>query len=126
MREIFQKVRDFHLKYGFEVDSRDNLGPTTLALSRLHLIQEETAELAAALSTGDAIETLDALADLQYVVLGTAVAFGLPLPEAVEEVHRSNMTKDTIDGRRYHPRKGKGYSPPNLKLILEAYDGKAI
>lgn len=91
---------------------------------RGHLIVEETAELLDAMYMEDEVLVLDALADLLYVVLGSAVTMDLPLAEAFVEVHRSNMTKrrqsDDPDGARVRD-KGEGYQPPDLKRILDAY-----
>jgi NTP pyrophosphatase (non-canonical NTP hydrolase) len=91
---------------------------------RAHLIIEETAELIQAMYTNDEDETLDALADLLYVVLGTAVSLDLPLGPAFVEVHESNMTKerqpDDPHGERVRS-KGPNYRPPNLEQILYTY-----
>ena len=88
---------------------------------RLKLIREETAELAIALTQQDTVETADALADLLYVVIGTASACGIDIEPIFNEVHKSNMSK-FIDG---HMRddgkwvKGPSFVPPNLLPILE-------
>lgn len=90
---------------------------------RAHLIVEEVSEVLRALARVDEVQLLDGLADLTYVVAGTAVAFNLPLPEAIEEVHRSNMTKtpsDGEDGGRVL-NKGVHYDPPRLKALLEVH-----
>lgn len=89
---------------------------------RAHLILEEAGELVKAMAVGDLEETLDGLADLSYVTVGTAVQFELPLAEAFEEVHSSNMTKS--GGGQSDPRvrnKGEGYVPPNIAALLEGY-----
>lgn len=132
-------VRKFHQKYGFPVDAglpnevvlmknlsediaalASHLDPEAgLASCRCHLILEELGEFVEGLNHQDEVATLDALADLIYVVVGTAVAFGLPLCEAFKEVHRSNMTKTISRDRPGHPGKSDGYSPPNLKKILD-------
>jgi NTP pyrophosphatase (non-canonical NTP hydrolase) len=101
-----------HLAYASEVNEQDSRA------LRAHLIVEEVGELLVAMSTGDAAETLDGLADAVYVLIGTALQFGLPLSEAFAEVHRSNMTKTTQESRTGHPAKGPGFSPPNLKGLL--------
>lgn len=134
-------VRDFHQKHGFAIDQDLIPAPSlagfaerlaalaaeladgtdgSLARCRLHLIVEEAAELAEALRDGDELGVLDALADLAYVTIGTAVAYGLPLAEAFNEVHKSNMTKsvESKGGRLWHPVKGPDYCPPNLGKIL--------
>ncbi len=64
-----------------------------LGALRLRLIVEEVGELASAIAEGDAVEAADALADISYVTVGGALAFGLPLPEVWEAVQASNMTK---------------------------------
>jgi NTP pyrophosphatase (non-canonical NTP hydrolase) len=65
----------------------------TLLLLRARLVVGETAEFVEALAAGDLVETADAIADLVYVTVGAALAFGIDLPAAFDEVHRSNMAK---------------------------------
>lgn len=72
----------------------------------------------------DAVEALDALADITYVVNGAAVEWGLPLEDAVREVHRSNMTKRAADGTVAMNAAGKvmkpaTYEPPDLAAVLD-------
>ena len=52
-----------------------------------------------AIEQNDLVEVADALADLQYVLLGTAHEFGMGACFAAlfDEVHRSNMTKACAD-----------------------------
>ncbi len=61
------------------------------------------------------------LADLLYVVYGTADAFGIDIDRVFEEVHRSNMSK-LVDGKPLKREDGKvlkgpNYTPPNLDFI---------
>jgi NTP pyrophosphatase (non-canonical NTP hydrolase) len=84
--------------------------------ARAHLMVEELSELLHAMANFDPVETADGLADLAYVVQGTALTFGIPLPALLREVHRSNMTK-TFDGT-HHP-KGPTFSPPDIAGILK-------
>ena len=62
---------------------------------------------------------LDALCDLLYVIIGAAVTWGLPLPQAFDEVHRANMQKSTgevrPDGKRLKP---PGFKPPDIAGVL--------
>jgi NTP pyrophosphatase (non-canonical NTP hydrolase) len=139
------KVREFHAKFGFPIGRRleasgDELYDPCLEYARahleqaskslvpvvsaddralrLHLMTEELCEAAEALRDRDKRALVDALADLMYVVLGTAVTYGLPLELAFREVHRSNMTKTESQDRPGHPGKGEGYSPPGLENLL--------
>jgi predicted HAD superfamily Cof-like phosphohydrolase len=68
---------------------------------RGNLIAEEAKELQKAIEEGDMVGVLDALVDLQYVLDGAVLAFGLKniFPEAFKEVHRSNMSKACKDER---------------------------
>ena len=62
---------------------------------RVNLLQEELNELREAIEENDIIEIADALSDLQYVLSGAVLEFGLgnKLGELFAEVHRSNMSK---------------------------------
>lgn len=144
MKKAENSVKEFHRKYGFPTGKRLGGCPVPLSWAadvvgkmsrnvvgdkleqvRAHLILEEAAEAVKALAEGNELDLLDALADLTYVVVGTAVAFGLPLSEAFDEVHRSNMTKTAQMDRPAHPGKGDGYSPPDLGPLLKgAKDGQ--
>lgn len=144
MKEEMKVIREFMVKHRFAVDAKlpDCAQPFLLYCStslreisdklesllphnddrhvRAHLMIEELSETLDGLAAGDPLKTLDSLADLLYVVIGTAVAFGLPLYEAFWEVHWSNMTK----AKRivYDPRlrnKGASYWPPDLKKVLK-------
>ena len=95
-----------------------------MPLLRLHLIVEETSELAEALARGDLVECLDALTDLRYVCDGTTLCLGLEnvFEAGFDEVHRSNMSK-LVDGRPVKNEagrviKGEGYSPPDLQRVM--------
>lgn len=97
----------------------------SVPLLRLQLIVEEVGELAEALFKGDLVETADALTDIQYVLDGTYLAFGLDgLKDALfDEVHRSNMSKLDENGRPIIADSGRVvksalYSPPDLKSVF--------
>ena len=59
------------------------------------LIQEELNELKEAIENNDLVEIADALCDLQYVLSGAVLEFGLgdTFVELFNEVQRSNMSK---------------------------------
>jgi len=101
-----------------------NDSPNCQRILRLKLIVSETAELARALQERDEVETLDALADLLYVVRGAALTFDLPLDAAFWEVHTSNMTKGPrAAAHAPGTDKGKGaaYVAPNLQRVLDQH-----
>lgn len=89
------------------------------ALDRVGYVEEEAQELRDAVEAGDLVKAADALADLVYVAYGAAWRFGIPLDAVIEEVHRSNMTKDPApgDGKAI---KGPRYTPPDVARVLRA------
>jgi len=66
---------------------------------------------------------LKELADLVYVVYGTAVSLGLNLDEALERVHESNMSKLGEDGKPIYREDGKVLKGSNYK---EPYLGDLV
>jgi len=66
---------------------------------RLSLLREELKELEQAIAAGDMVEIADAFCDLQYVLSGAILEFGLwgHFKVLFEEVQRSNMSKACQD-----------------------------
>lgn len=62
---------------------------------RVSLLQEELDELKEAIEANDLVEVADALCDLQYVLAGAVLEFGMgdKFKELFDEVQRSNMSK---------------------------------
>lgn len=96
MFDAFKDVLEFHKFFGHVI----NRVPTWLTKEqeefRLYLINEELTELKDALAAKDMVEVADALADLVYVIVGTAVAMGIPLDYVWQAVHQSNMSKAVL------------------------------
>jgi predicted HAD superfamily Cof-like phosphohydrolase len=82
---------------------------------RLALVTEELVELTEACLDHDAVSALDALCDLQYVLDGTVLAFGMDgvADEAFRRVHASNMSKLGADGKPVRNEFGKVAKGPN-------------
>lgn len=127
-RTTLEQVREFHETYGLPVRHAPDISdPRTNAL-RIALIAEELEELKEALEQGSVLETLDALIDLQYVLDGAFLSFGLhELKEtAFAEVHGSNMSKLGDDGKPVVREsdgkilKGPNYYKPNLAQFLDS------
>lgn len=90
-------------------------------LSRLCLALEELAEWVEAHAAGDLVAAADAWGDRLYMLLGDAVAAGLPANAIFEEVHRSNMTKTVAKaGNLGKGTKAVAFRPPGLQEILSA------
>lgn len=100
--------------------------PDRVKALRCALVEEEAAELRAAVEADDIVGVADAIADLLYVVYGAALTFGIPVPAVFTEVHRSNMTKVDDAGRPIRREDGKvmkgpNFSPPDLLPVLRRY-----
>jgi predicted HAD superfamily Cof-like phosphohydrolase len=97
-------------------------GTADILLSRAAVAVEELAEWLVGNANGDLIATADALGDRLYILLGDAVATGLPLPELLAEIHESNMTKISGVTTGYgRGAKGPAYVAPNIALVLQAH-----
>ncbi len=84
---------------------------------RLRHLIEELGEFAVAQSTGDEAEIADALGDLLYILVGTFLTYDMPISPIMEEIHRSNMTKDAL-GDNHKGGKGSNFEPPRLAEVL--------
>lgn len=106
---------------GLELPERPSIPNDDIRSLCMALIDEESDELYHAGLAQDLVEVADAIADLLYVTLYTANAYGLDMAPIFAEVQRSNMTKKggakREDGKQL---KGPGYEPPNLKTIVES------
>lgn len=121
--ESFYRVKQFHVVTGAPI--REGLFTEEEIDLRVRLIDEEFKELKtgikkwkAALPSGDVdalVEIADALADLDYVVNGAFVSFGLPGVAIEREVHRSNMTKLLPSGEALKRDDGKVLKGPDYE-----------
>ncbi len=59
-------------------------------------------------------EVASELADLLYVVYGTAEELGIPLEKVFNAIHRANMSKVWDDGTVHRNEFGKVIKPPNF------------
>ena len=112
-------VKEFHVKFSHIIAENPTVGKTITAILRARLIEEEAKELVKSMSKGDVVGIADGIADLLYVVFGTAISFGIPIGEVFKEVHRSNMSKSNDKTYIGKTKKGPDFSPPNIKEILD-------
>ncbi len=127
------QVQEFHDTYGLPVENEQTCGSEKTKQLRINLLQEELDELKEALSNDDMVKTLDALIDLQYVLDGAFLSFGLQevKQEAFDEVHRSNMSKLGEDGNPIRREsdgkvmKGPNYFKPDLAQFIKNAQKKA-
>jgi predicted HAD superfamily Cof-like phosphohydrolase len=148
-RSYEEIVREFHRAFDRPVRDLPDLGSPAERVLRVRLMMEELLEFAKAagvrISTGpfnlkmddlwigpdnfpdrdpDLAAMAHELADLQYVVSGTAVQLGIPLQPCAEEIHKANMRKLGPDGRPIVDANGKvrkpeGWEPADVARVLE-------
>jgi len=89
----FQDVCDFNTQFGVKKLDTPSLEDEPFIESKMALIREEMSELEEAVKNKDLVETVDALTDILYVVLGMGYGLNINLDEAFKIVHESNMSK---------------------------------
>ena len=129
MKAQYDDVVDFMAAFGQPVP--DKVQPITEQLRsfRYALIHEEAKEL---LDSQNIVEYADAVTDLLYVVLGSAIAAGIDKTTLVRcwnEVHASNMSKFWSAESAYSLDKGydiepAGYACPGKFVVKK--NGKVI
>ena len=129
------QVAEFHNLFGAPVHTAPTI--TSRASFRIALLKEELDELREAVDNDDIIGVADALADLQYVLSGAVLEFGLGsrFKDLFDEVHRSNMSKACVDLKEAADTKEK-YAKEGVEtyfkevegtyLVYRAYDHKVL
>lgn len=88
-------VAEFHKTFNAPVLETPQIPSAERCTLRVSLLQEELNELKEAIEAHDLVEVADALCDLQYVLSGAVLEFGLgeKFGRLFSEVQRSNMSK---------------------------------
>lgn len=120
----FSDVFEFHAKYNLLHHEFPVHLTTSKLKERIQFMQEELDEFKDAAIRQDLADQADALVDLVYVAMGTAVMLGLPWQALWDEVQRANMDKVRGVTKRGHPvdvTKPPGWIPPQINDILYAH-----
>ena len=90
-----EKVSEFHKTFEAPILDTSQIPSEERCQLRISLLQEELNELKQAIEDKDIVEIADALCDIQYVLSGAILEFGLgeKFNELFDEVQRSNMSK---------------------------------
>jgi len=88
-------VKEFHETFKHPVLNTPQIPDEKRCKLRLALLIEEVKEFEQAIADKDIVGIADAFADIQYVLSGAILEFGLgdKFNEIFNEVHRSNMSK---------------------------------
>lgn len=93
--DALNQVAEFHKTFNAPILKSPQIPSKERCELRISLLQEELNELKAAIDDNDMVEIADALCDLQYVLSGAVLEFGLgeKFSALFNEVQRSNMSK---------------------------------
>ncbi len=93
--DALNQVAEFHRTFGHPVEPNPIIPAEKRCNLRIALLAEELEELKKAIEDKDIVEIADALCDLQYVLSGAVLEFGLgeKFKALFDEVQRSNMSK---------------------------------
>lgn len=93
--DSLNQVAEFHKTFNAPILDKPEIPSEQRCSLRVELLQEELNELKQAIEDKNITEIADALCDLQYVLSGAVLEFGLgnKFADLFNEVHRSNMSK---------------------------------
>ncbi len=136
-------VTEFHRKMGLPVASEPTVGAPRQRELRFRLMLEEVFEWGKAAGVRvrlrgattiikgvgelqidathepDLVQMTHELADVQYVVSGTAAELGLPVREALPLIHEANMRKEPVLDSGGKVRKPEGWVPADVSGLLK-------
>jgi predicted HAD superfamily Cof-like phosphohydrolase len=115
-----QLVEDFMQKNRQEIRIVPTFPSYEIRTLRRKLIMEEVDELLDAISNNDLVGIADGIADAQIVIIGTALAYGIPTYEVFLEAHEANMSKNGPLNDFGKITKGDGYKQPNFGRVLRS------
>lgn len=129
MKSVVDDVKRFHEGVGAPMPDKPTVPSDERVRLRANLILEECEETITSMFDCDTypaysrwtdtdgpevkvdmVKVADGLADMIYVIVGTALEFGIPLDKVWSEVHRSNMDKFR-DGKVLRRSDGKILKP---------------
>jgi len=111
--ESIDLVRQWHEAFGVPVLDTPQIPAGRVEL-RLRLLREELKEVESAIAADDVPAVLHELMDMQYVLDGMILEFGLAAhkAKAFAEVHRANMSKLDVNGKPILREDGKVLKGP--------------
>jgi predicted HAD superfamily Cof-like phosphohydrolase len=123
-KQIFQ-VMEFYKAFGHPIAYTPKILSLDRGFMRHRLLDEEVTELFEASVNKNIIEVADAITDCFYILIGTAIEYGIAdkLPQLFDEVHKSNMSKLDENGNPIYREDGKvmksnNYKSPNISDII--------
>lgn len=135
---VLNQVAEFHKTFKHPILPEPMIPGEERCRLRVALLAEELKEFQEAIEKGDIVEIADALCDLQYVLTGAVLEFGLgtKFKALFDEVQRSNMSKtckslEEAEATVRHYQQTKGFDcyirqEGDLWLVYRADDHKTL
>lgn len=114
----FADVLAFHRKFGCVVGRTPRVPDDATWILRDRLIREEYTELLAAMASRNLPAIADGIADSLYVLLGTAVSYGIDIRPVFAAVHLANLGKTGGADAGGKITKGPDFKHPDVVGIL--------
>jgi predicted HAD superfamily Cof-like phosphohydrolase len=136
--DVLNQVADFHRTFKHPLPVEPAIPSKDRCQLRISLLKEELTELEEAIQAGDLVAVADAFCDLQYVLSGAILEFGLgdKFKDLFDEVQRSNMSKscatlEEAEQTQVHYKATKGVesvveSSEDHYLVYRADDRKTL
>jgi predicted HAD superfamily Cof-like phosphohydrolase len=121
-------VAEFHRTFKHPILDKPALPSEDRSRLRVALLAEELKELEVAILEKDLVEVADALCDLQYVLAGAILEFGLAgkFGELFAEVQRSNMSKTCATEEEAQKTVDHYKQKEGVECYYQASDGKYL
>jgi len=121
-------VAAFHRTFKHPIEPKPIIPSEKRCQLRISLLAEELKELETAITNKDLVEVADALCDLQYVLAGAILEFGMGgvFNELFEEVQRSNMSKACNSLEEANKTIAFYKAKDNTDAFCETCDGKYL
>ncbi len=136
--QALNDVAQFHETFKLPIKEKAAIPSKDRCTLRINLIEEELRELKEAIEANDLVEVADAFCDIQYVLSGAILEFGLAdqFKKLFDEVQRSNMSKtcktmdEALATQKYY-REAKGTishieESNGEYLVYRTEDGKVL
>lgn len=130
MKHLLKDVENFQRDVtGIEPATTPTLVDDEYIIARTNFMNEELEEFISSAMAGDLVGVADALADIIYVAVGTALTMGIPLAQVWDLVQAANMKKvkgTTKRGIANDAIKPEGWVGPEAgiaALLARAIDG---
>ncbi|WP_345954775.1 nucleoside triphosphate pyrophosphohydrolase family protein [Mucilaginibacter sp. PAMB04168] len=122
------QVAEFHRTFKHPILETPAIPSKSRCDLRVSLLAEEVKELQQAINDQNIVEIADALCDIQYVLAGAILEFGLgeKFKALFDEVHRSNMSKACETLEEAHKTIEHYRTSENCESYLQEEDSKFL